>query len=64
MKYLIILATSLALVMPPVFAADAAPAPGPVKKGNLMLAKKKDHSKAAEKPAKKAEKKAEKKTKK
>jgi opacity protein-like surface antigen len=59
MKYLIMLATSLALVMPPVFAADAPNAP--VKKGNLMLAKKKDHSKAAEKPAKKDTKKSNKK---
>lgn len=49
MKYLIAIATSLALIMPPVFAEDS----GPVKKGNLMLAKKKDHSKAAEKPASK-----------
>jgi hypothetical protein len=59
MKYLIVLATSLALIMAPVYAADA-PAT-PVKKGNLMLAKKKDHSKAAEKPAKKSEKKSKKK---
>lgn len=58
MKYLIALATSLALIMSPVYAADTPS--GPVKKGNLMLAKKKDHSKAAEKPAKKAEKKAKK----
>lgn len=58
MKYLIALATSLALIMAPVYAADA-PAT-PVKKGNLMLAKKKDHSKAAEKPAKKSEKKSKK----
>jgi len=59
MKYLIALVTSLALMMGPVYAADA-PAT-PVKKGNLMLAKKKDHSKAAEKPAKKSEKKSKKK---
>jgi len=58
MKYIIALATSLALIMPPVFAADAPNAP--VKKGNLMLAKKKDHSKAQEKPAKKSEKKSKK----
>jgi hypothetical protein len=57
MKYLVAIATSLALIMPPVFAQDA----GPVKKGNLMLAKKKDHSKAADtKPAKKADKKSKK----
>lgn len=49
MKYIVAIATSLALIMPPVFAEDS----GPVKKGNLMLAKKKDHSKAAEKPASK-----------
>lgn len=60
MKYLIALATSLALMLPPVFAQEAPNAP--VKKGNLMLAKKKDHSKAAEKkPAKKAEQKSKKK---
>ena len=64
MNYLAILALVSILTVPPLFAADAAPASGPVKKGNLMLAKKKDHSKAAEKPAKKAEKKAEKKSKK
>lgn len=58
MKYLIALVASLALVMPPVYAADAPNAP--VKKGNLMLAKKKDHSKAQEKPAKKSEKKSKK----
>lgn len=57
MKYLITLVTSLALMMP-VYAADAPNAP--VKKGNLMLAKKKDHSKAQEKPAKKADKKSKK----
>lgn len=57
MKYLIALATSLALMMP-VYAADTPNAP--VKKGNLMLAKKKDHSKAQEKPAKKADKKSKK----
>lgn len=56
MKYIIALATSLALTLAPVYAAE------PVKKGNLMLAKKKDHSKAAaeKKPAKKAEKKSKK----
>lgn len=58
MKYIISLVTSLALIMPPVFAADA-PAE-PIKKGKLMLAKKKDHSKQAEKPAKKADKKSKK----
>lgn len=54
MKYIIALATSLALLLAPVYAAE------PVKKGNLMLAKKKDHSKAQEKPAKKADKKSKK----
>jgi hypothetical protein len=58
MNYLAILALVSILTVPPVFAADA-PAT-PVKKGNLMLAKKKDHSKAAEKPAKKSEKKSKK----
>lgn len=58
MKYLIALATSLALIIPPVYAADTPNTP--VKKGNLMLAKKKDHSKDAEKPAKKADKKSKK----
>lgn len=58
MKYLIALVTSLALVMPSVYAADAPNTP--VKKGNLMLAKKKDHSKAQDKPAKKSEKKSKK----
>jgi hypothetical protein len=58
MNYLVILALVSILTVPPAFAADAPNAP--VKKGNLMLAKKKDHSKAAEKPAKKAEKKAKK----
>jgi len=61
MNYLAILALVSILTVPPAFAADAPNAP--VKKGNLMLAKKKDHSKAA-KPAKKTEKKAEKKAKK
>lgn len=56
MKYILTIVTSLALIMPPVFAADTPAAP--VQKGNLMLAKKKDHSKAAEKPAKKSDKKA------
>jgi opacity protein-like surface antigen len=42
MKYLLALVTSLALVLSPVYAADAPAAP--VKKGKLMLAKKKDHS--------------------
>lgn len=54
MKYIIALATSLALTLAPVYAAE------PVKKGNLMLAKKKDHSKAQEKPAKKTDKKSKK----
>lgn len=54
MKYIIALATSLALTLAPVYAEE------PVKKGNLMLAKKKDHSKAQEKPAKKADKKSKK----
>jgi len=43
MNYLLILALVSALTIPPAFAAGA-PAT-PVKKGNLMLAKKKDHSK-------------------
>ena len=42
MKYIIALATSLALIMSPVYAADAPSAP--VQKGKLRLAKKKDHS--------------------
>ena len=57
MKYLIALVTCLTLTMAPAYANE------PVKKGNLMLAKKKDHSKAAAKPtqpAKKADKKAKK----
>ena len=54
MKYIIALATTMALIMSPVYANE------PVKKGNLMLAKKKDHSKAQEKPAKKSEKKSKK----
>jgi hypothetical protein len=58
MNYLLLLAVVSALTLPPAFAADAPNAP--VKKGNLMLAKKKDHSKAAEKPAKKSEKKSKK----
>lgn len=62
MNYLLILTLVSVLTIPTAFAADA-PAT-PVKKGNLMLAKKKDHSKAAEKPAKKSEKKSEKKSKK
>lgn len=46
MKYLIALATSLALLVPTAFAADAAPTAqaAPVQKGKLKLAKKKDHS--------------------
>ena len=58
MNYLAILALVSILTVPPAFAADAPNAP--VKKGNLMLAKKKDHSKSAEKPAKKADKKSKK----
>lgn len=50
MNYLAILALVSVLTVPPVFAADAPNAP--VKKGNLMLAKKKDHSKPAEQPNK------------
>jgi hypothetical protein len=58
MKYLIALVvTSLALIMPPVIAADAAPTAqsAPVQKGKLKLAKKKDHSKA-DAPKKKSKK--------
>jgi hypothetical protein len=58
MNYLVILALVSILTVPPVFAADTPNAP--VKKGNLMLAKKKDHSKPAEQP-KKASKKSSKK---
>lgn len=58
MNYFLILALVSALTIPSAFAADAPNAP--VKKGNLMLAKKKDHSKADEKPAKKADKKSKK----
>lgn len=58
MKYLLAILTSLALMMSPVYSQEAPNTP--VKKGNLMLAKKKDHSKAAEKPAKKSEKKSKK----
>ena len=54
MKYLLIIATSLALIMPPVFAAGASSEP--VKKGKLMLAKKKDHNKPAGKPTQPAKK--------
>jgi hypothetical protein len=57
MKYLTALITALSFLVTPVYANE------PVKKGNLMLAKKKDHNKAAAKPtqpAKKAEKKAKK----
>lgn len=57
MKYLLAIVTSLAL-MTPVYAQNTPNTP--VKKGNLMLAKKKDHSKAQEKPAKKSEKKSKK----
>jgi hypothetical protein len=55
MKYLITIITALSFLVAPAYANE------PVKKGNLMLAKKKDHSKAAEKPAKKATKKSNKK---
>jgi len=57
MKYLALLITSLALIMPPAFAADAAPTAqaAPVQKGKLKLAKKKDHSKA-DAPKKKSKK--------
>lgn len=57
MKYIALLITSLALIMPPAFAADAAPTAqsAPVKKGKLMLAKKKDHSQASA-PKKKSKK--------
>lgn len=55
MKYIIALAATLALTMSPVYASDASNAP--VKKGNLMLAKKKDHSKAESKETKKPAKK-------
>ena len=58
MNYLILLALVSALTIPPAFAQETPNAP--VKKGNLMLAKKKDHSKPAEKPAKKADKKSKK----
>lgn len=58
MNYLVILTLISVLTIPSAFAADAPNAP--VKKGNLMLAKKKDHSKAPE-PAKKSEKKSKKK---
>jgi hypothetical protein len=54
MNYLVILALVSILTVPPAFAADAPNAP--VKKGNLMLAKKKDHSKAAEQPKKSSKK--------
>ena len=45
MNYLVILALVSILTVPSAFAADTPNAP--VKKGSLMLAKKKDHSKAA-----------------
>jgi len=50
MNYLVILALVSILTVPSAFAADTPNAP--VKKGSLMLAKKKDHSKAAEQPKK------------
>jgi len=58
--FALLLGTPVFVARSATISVPAAPASGPVKKGNLMLAKKKDHSKAAEKPAKKSEKKSKK----
>ena len=59
MNYLLILAIVSALTVPTVYAANTPAAPtaqsAPVQKGNLKLAKKKDHSKA-DAPKKKSKK--------